>query len=847
MSMIPGSRRQFMRFAAMLVAAVSSVAHVGALHAQTYTWNGTDSTWNSTNWFDGVSYVAGPTLDTDAAIINSGQVTFSASDTFGDAAIATSPAITVGGTGTLASGGFFNTFVSPTLSGGTLLLNGGGNANYGAFGLKGTVTVNGSAPSNINVGGGSFNTINIGPATSAGSVTFDVANVTGNATSDLNVNATMRDGRSAPGPTVYASGLIKTGNGTMTLSAANTYTGTTTINAGVLALNHPDALGGGGIVTFTGGTLQYDISNTFQFGGLIENSTSAIRINTNGFTIGYSQTMDPTNVAGLTKLGSGTLNLTALNSYSGATNINAGTLGFIGSGTISTASTINVNNGTRLYFGRSNTFGNHLTTTSSPIVIAQGGLVENGEYINTLVDLTLNGGELRANGGSSAAYPAYLLKGTVTAGGSSASLISANNSVNDFNTIQLGNNTAGGVTVFNVANATGDSSADLTVSAVLINGRDAGNALVASGLTKNGTGTLSLSAANTYTGATTINAGTLAFTPGGTIATASTINVNDGGTLLFNRGDTWGNAYTTTSAPIVIAQGGLVENGARFNTLVDLTLNGGELRANGGANTNYQAYQLKGTVTAGGSSASLISANTSASANNTIQLGNNTEGGVTVFNVADATGDSSADLTVSAVLTNGRNLTNTGFVASGLTKNGTGTLLLSGNNTYTGATTVNAGTLIINGDHALATGAITVADGAFLGGNGTLGGGLTIADGGVLDLTGATLGSNSTGILNLAGTLTLGNMTFQDLVGWDWANADLGTYELIGGNFSIDWGSTQYLSPGTAYDFGNGKSGYFTSGSLQVVVVPEPSTIALAALGMAGIGWMVQRRLKRGA
>jgi fibronectin-binding autotransporter adhesin len=218
-----------------------------------------------------------------------------------------------------------------------------------------------------------------------------------------------------------------------------------------------------------------------------------------------------------------------------------------------------------------------------------------------------------------------------------------------------------------------------------------------------------------------------------------------------------------------------------------------------------------------------------------------------VFNVADATGDSSADLTVSAVLTNGRNLTNTGFVASGLTKNGTGTLLLSGNNTYTGATTVNAGTLIINGDHALATGAITVADGAFLGGNGTLGGGLTIADGGVLDLTGATLGSNSTGILNLAGTLTLGNMTFQDLVGWDWANADLGTYELIGGNFSIDWGSTQYLSPGTAYDFGNGKSGYFTSGSLQVVVVPEPSTIALAALGIAGIGWAARRRLKRGA
>ena len=69
------------------------------------------------------------------------------------------------------------------------------------------------------------------------------------------------------------------------------------------------------------------------------------------------------------------------------------------------------------------------------------------------------------------------------------------------------------------------------------------------------------------------------------------------------------------------------------------------------------------------------------------------------------------------------------FYTSGtgsLTQSGFGTMVLSGTNTYTGATTVSAGTLLINGNNAGATGAISVASGATLGGSGSLGGALTL-------------------------------------------------------------------------------------------------------------------------
>ena len=342
-------------------------------------------------------------------------------------------------------------------------------------------------------------------------------------------------------------------------------------------------------------------------------------------------------------------------------------------------------------------------------------------------------------------------------------------------TISLNLRTTGGTRTFNMG-----TDHNLTVSGVITGPQ---------GIIKSGDGRLTLTAANDHGGSTTINGGTLAFAGGGTTAPSHIpIVINDTGTLRFDRNDTWGQATTDTSSSITVNAGGTMESGGYFNTIRDLNLNGGTVAMTGGVNATYPALALKGTVTVGGSQASQI--NIVSGTYNMISIGDGNLG-ATVFDVADSTSDASADLTVSTVLQN-----NGPVGGNSLTKTGAGTMELTATNTYTGSTTVSAGTLSLassythsgSGAYIVNGGTLKIADGVNLGSHA-----MTISLGGVI----------SPG--NSPGTATVGTQNWGDGgsylweinnsggfkgsdPGWDWLSitGDLNLGSLSASQFTID-------------------------------------------------------------
>ncbi|MFW6125310.1 MAG: autotransporter-associated beta strand repeat-containing protein [Pirellulales bacterium] len=156
-----------------------------------------------------------------------------------------------------------------------------------------------------------------------------------------------------------------------------------------------------------------------------------------------------------------------------------------------------------------------------------------------------------------------------------------------------------------------------------------------------------------------------------------------------------------------------------------------------------------------------------------------------------------------------------------LKKTGAGQLTLSGSNAYTGTTSVNTGTLLVNGDQAAAPGAVTVAGGATLGGSGTIGGAVAVQSAGTLSP------GNRVGTLALNSDLTLnGGAQLKFEIGT--TNADLAT--VAGGLELADGWVLKIVDAGN--DSGApGRYELFTYGSLDSLSQPTYNLDDIGDLG----------------
>ena len=288
-----------------------------------------------------------------------------------------------------------------------------------------------------------------------------------------------------------AGSFVQMGAGTTTLTATNSYSGGTTISAGTLAVSADANLGNtSGGLSFGGGTLQYLAGFTSNRGVTLNAGGGTFDTNGNDAMLGGTIT----SIGPLTKIGAGTLTLTGANTYSGGTTISGGTLQ-IGSGGNTGSIVGDIVNNAALTFNRSDdlTFSGAISGTGSLTKIGAGTLTLSGTNgysgATTISSGTLQAGATNAFSSASA---------HTVASGAFLDLAGFNQTIGSLAGAGTVANTGAGATLI-----TGGDNTSTTFSGVIQDGAGA------TGLTKVGTGTFTLSGANTYSGGTLLAAGTL--------------------------------------------------------------------------------------------------------------------------------------------------------------------------------------------------------------------------------------------------------------------------------------------------------------------------------------------------
>lgn len=167
-----------------------------------------------------------------------------------------------------------------------------------------------------------------------------------------------------------------------------------------------------------------------------------------------------------------------------------------------------------------------------------------------------------------------------------------------------------------------------------------------------------------------------------------------------------------------------------------------------------------------------------------------------------------------------------------LVQAGTGTTILTGANSYTGATSVAAGTLLVNGNQGAAIGLTSVASGAIIGGTGTIGGDLTVANGATL-----APGAGGAGTLTMNGDLTLGS---GSRLAYEFGQANvagglLNDLVVVGGDLVLDGTIDVSVPAGGSFDPGIYRvfsyAGALTDNGLAVGAIPSPGYYVQTSIG----------------
>ncbi|EAO5844566.1 autotransporter outer membrane beta-barrel domain-containing protein [Salmonella enterica subsp. enterica serovar Cerro] len=612
--------------------------------------------------------------------------------------------------------------------------------------------------------------------------------VTNNATLELNTGGDFTNAISGSGQ------VVKSGDETLTLSGANSYTGGTTISGGTLVATHVNALGTGAIdnrasllldasgqftvtdlTTESGGTTEIGAGSTLQATTLTQKSDSTLTINLD------SNTVDPVIHAASQVSLAGTLDITGIGDVldsDPASTDDLDTFTLIASdktiaGDFEKLTVAGMDADLADFItvdGRIDDTGKQYELTTAltwyadrddAVTDAHGTFnltnADGSFAVNTVlenVDATLDPASATGWDGTS------LIKQ-----GAGTLILNAENTYTGGTTISGGTLVATNVDALGSGDVTDDATLELNTGGTF------DNAISGSGqVVKSGDETLTLSGTNSYTGGTTISGGTLVAT---NVEALGSGDVTDDATLELNTGGTFSNTISGSGQVVKSGDDVLTLSGTNSysgGTLIsDGTLVASNVEALGTGDVTDDAVlelntggDFDNAISGSGQVVKSGDETLTLSGSNTYTGGTTISGGTLVASNVEALG--TGDVTDNAVLelNTGGDFDNAISGSGQVVKSGDETLTLSGSNTYTGGTLISDGTLVASNVEALGTGDVTNNATLELNTGGTFdnaisGSGQVVKSGDdVLTLSGAN--SYSGGTLISDGTLVASNV-----------------------------------------------------------------------------------------